>query len=367
MAPLREFFKAKKVLITGHTGFKGSWLTQVLVSWGADVIGYALNPNTNPNLFETLNLKASIKHHLGDIQEYEKILNTLKEEQPEIVIHLAAQPIVRDSYDNPLHTHRTNIMGTANLLQAIKEVPSIRAAVMITTDKVYKNKEWVWPYRETDELGGYDPYSASKACAELIINSYVQSFLNTQEYGDKHHTLIASARAGNVIGGGDWGRHRLITDIVRSIFEKNEEIVIRSPQAIRPWQFVLEPLFGYLTLAKRLYEGDVNTAGAWNFAPDSASFITVESLVKKAISTIKKGGYCCQMDTSKHEPHLLKLDSTKAKCLLEWRHLLSIEKTLAWTFDWYRNFYDGGNVKDVTFRQITEYSQIFSTNPSATT
>ncbi|MFC1644683.1 CDP-glucose 4,6-dehydratase [Patescibacteria group bacterium] len=349
MNNLADFFKGKKVLVTGHTGFKGSWLMQILLSWGADVVGVSLMPKTSPNLYGILGLQNGANSYYFDIDSHEGLLDVIKKESPEIVFHLAAQPIVRDSYDNPLETYNTNVMGTANVLEAIRKTDSVKSAVIITTDKVYKNDEWVYPYREVDPLGGYDPYSASKAAADITTNSYIQSFFNVSDYKDKHNTLVAIARAGNVIGGGDWGNHRLVTDIVRSIFEKDEKIIIRSPKAIRPWEHVLEPLHGYLMLGKKLYEGETEMVGSWNFGPNDSHFVSVEEIVKKAIEVLGKGEYSVEEDSTKHEANILKLETSKAKCVLKWKSKLTFEDTLKYTFDWYRKYYEG---KD----NMTEYS-----------
>ena len=355
MNEILSFFKDKKILITGHTGFKGSWLTQILLNAKANIIGYALEPPTNPSLFEILNLEKKVKNYFADIRDFNFLKNVLEKEEPEIVFHLAAQPLVRDSYDDPIYTYETNVMGTVNILQAIKEVKSVKAAVIITTDKVYKNKEWIWAYREVDELGGYDPYSTSKACAELVIKSYVKAFFNIKDYKKTHSTLIASTRAGNVIGGGDWSKDRLIPDIIKAIFEKKEKIVIRNPESIRPWQHVLEPLYGYLLLAKKLYEGDTFYVGAWNFAPNEENFVNVKYIVETAINTLKQGSYVIKRDTTKHEAKILKLDATKAKEYLKWNPILSLKETLNWTFDWYKNFYKGKNMLNFTNNQIKKF------------
>ncbi|ENN95792.1 CDP-glucose 4,6-dehydratase [Methanocaldococcus villosus KIN24-T80] len=352
---LSEFFKGKKILITGHTGFKGSWLTQILLNFGADVVGYSLKPNTSPNLFKILKLDKKIKNYYADIRDFDKIKSIMEKEKPEIVFHLAAQPLVRDSYDDPLYTYETNIIGTANILQAVKDVGGVKAAIMITTDKVYENKEWIWAYRENDELGGYDPYSTSKACAELIIRSYIRSFFNVKDYGKKHNTLIASVRAGNVVGGGDWSKDRLVPDIIRAIFEGDGTVVLRNPESIRPWQHVLEPLLGYLLLAERLYNGEIDFIGAWNLAPNEENFITVEELVKKGTEILGKGRYIIKKDEEKHESKILKLDATKAKVYLGWRPLLSIDETLKWTFEWYRRYYNGEDMITFTNRQINTF------------
>ena len=353
---LKEFFTGKKVLITGHTGFKGSWLSQILLNFGAEMVGIALEPNTKPNLFSILGLNDSMKNYFVDIRDFNKIKEVVKRERPEIIFHLAAQPIVRESYDNPLYTYETNIIGTANVLQAIKETISVKSAVIITTDKVYENKEWVWPYREVDTIGSNpDPYSTSKACAELVIQSYLKSFFNIENYNKTHKCLIASARAGNVIGGGDWANDRLVPDIIKNIFERNENIIIRNPESIRPWQHVLEPLIGYLMLSKELYQGNKNFVGAWNFAPNEDNHITVKELIRKAISILEKGNYSIQMDNKKHEVKLLRLDSTKSKIYLHWKPVLSIDEVLDWTFEWYKNYYSNKNMLNFTKEQIETF------------
>ena len=344
------FFSGKKILITGHTGFKGSWLSKMLIGMGADVSGYSLRPSTKPNLFSILSLRKRMRNHFQDIRDYHKVLGAMQQEKPEIVIHMAAQPLVRDSYNDPPYTYETNVIGTVNVLQTIKEVGGVKAAVMVTTDKVYENKETQTPYKEDDELGGYDPYSASKACCEIAIRSYTRSFFNPEK-----GTLIASARAGNVIGGGDWSMDRLVPDMVRTILEKDEQLVLRNPDAIRPWQHVLDPLNGYLMLAKGLYEGRNDLVGAWNFAPEESSCINVEHLVGKAISKIGKGGYRIERDEGKHEMKTLRLDASKAKAVLGWAPKMDIEKTLDRTFEWYRSYYSGKRMDALTGRQIDEF------------
>jgi len=353
MENLQKFFKNKRILITGHTGFKGSWLSQILLNWGAKVSGVALKPNTKPSLFQILRLEKKIRNNFCDIRDFNKISEIIKREKPEIVFHLAAQPLVKDSYDNPLYTFETNIMGTANILQAIKETDAVRAAVIITTDKVYENKESGLPFKENDKLGGYDPYSASKAAAEIVISSYIKSFFNPVDYNKKHRTLIASARAGNVIGGGDWCKDRIATDIVRAIFEKNEEIIIRNPQAIRPWLYVLEPLHGYLLLAKKLYSGKKEFVGSWNLGPKESNYLTVEQLTKTVIKILGQGSYKIKLDSKKHEAILLKLNNNKAKKLLGWQPKLKINKILQNTFTWYKSFYNGEDMIKLTNNQIT--------------
>lgn len=354
-----KFFKKKKVLITGHTGFKGSWLTQVLLNWGADIAGLALAPNTSPNLFSILRLKKNIKNYFVDIRNFEKVREVLTREKPEIVIHLAAQPIVRDSYDDPLHTFSTNVMGMANLLQAIKVAESPRSVVLITTDKVYENKEWVYPYREMDQLGGYDPYSASKASADIIASSYIKSFFNVSDFGEKHNTLVAIARAGNVIGGGDWAKDRIVTDIVRNIYEKDQPVIVRNPNAIRPWGHVLEPLSGYLMLAKNLYEKRDKFVGAWNFGPNQEGFLNVKNLTEDAIKIIGKGKMLVKRDTTKHEASLLTLDISKSRRVLGWTPVLKFGETIEYTFRWYKNYYEKiGNIVDFTNNQIETFFRL---------
>jgi len=356
MNDLINFFKNKKVLITGHTGFKGSWLSQILINFGAVVVGYSLKAGTQPNLFEALNLDKNVKTYFEDINNFKKLKEVIEKEKPEIIFHLAAQAIVRTAYDEPLKTYETNVMGTANLLEVIKELGFVKSVVMITTDKVYENKNWIWAYRENDELGGYDPYSSSKTCAEFVINSYIKSFFNLADFGFKHSTLIAVARAGNVIGGGDWSKDRLIPDIVKSIFEKEESIVLRNPDSVRPWQHVLEPLFGYLLLSKKLYEKDTSFVGAWNFAPNEENNIPVIELLRKSISILGKGEHTiCKSNDIKHEAKLLKLDSTKAKTFLRWKPLLDIDKSLLWTFLWYKDYYSKKDILLLTNNQIKSY------------
>lgn len=347
-----KFFKNKKILITGHTGFKGAWLSQILLNWGSNVAGIALKPITSPNLFDSLELKNKMNNYFVDIRDFKKNKDIIKKEKPEIVFHLAAQPLVREGYDNPLYTFETNIMGTTNILQMIKETDTVRATVIITTDKVYENKELGHPFKEDDKLGGDDPYSASKAAVEIVTNSHIKSFFNPADYNKKSITLIASARAGNVIGGGDWSSDRLVPDLIKGVF-KNEKVIIRNPEAIRPWQYVLEPLYGYLLLAKKLYEGNKEFSGAWNFGPDNRNFLTVKEFVELALQILGKGGYVIKRDLSnKHEAGLLKLNCNKAKKDLGWQQKLDINKTLKLTFEWYKSFYNKEDVANVTNKQI---------------
>ena len=373
----RGFFSGKKVLVTGHTGFKGGWLSRMLLNFGAEVVGYSLKPDTEPNIFTALKLDKGVKNYFEDIRDYKKVFEVISKEKPDIVFHLAAQPLVLESYKDPIRTYDTNIIGTANVLEAIREcgkecgkrkaeaargrVSSVKAAVMITTDKVYKNKEHKKAYDEDDELGGYDPYSASKACAEIVIGSYISSFFNIDEYGSGHDTLIASARSGNVIGGGDWSKDRLIPDIIKAVFEKDEEVIIRNPDSIRPWQHVLEPVIGYLMLAMNLYQGKKEFSGPWNFAPDQDNQITVEELVKRSLKILRKGRYSVRKEYAgkKHEAGILMLDPSKAKASLKWTPMLDTEKTLSWTFEWYKSFYSNEDIGKKTDSQITGFLEMF--------
>ncbi|MEI6490427.1 MAG: CDP-glucose 4,6-dehydratase [bacterium] len=352
---MQNFYKNKKVIVTGHTGFKGSWLTQILLNMGAKVVGVSLPPETSPNLFEILGIKNKVNNYFADIRDFKEMKKIFNKEKPEIVFHLAAQAIVRNSYDKPLETISSNVLGTANILEAIRENSSVKSAVIITTDKVYENKETQHSYRETDPLGGYDPYSASKAAADIVTNSYIQSFLNPKDY-IKHNTLVAVARAGNVIGGGDWAEYRLIPDIVRSIYEGDGKIQSRNPNAVRPWQHVMEPLLGYLMLAKGLYEGKTKLSGAWNFGPNNKSSVTVKRLIEDAINILGRGSHKIIPDKSKHEAHLLRLNINKADALLGWKPRLNFKQNLEITFSWYKNYYEKKqNAVEFTNNQIKDF------------
>lgn len=354
MKNFQQFFKNKKILITGHTGFKGCWLTQILLNWNADVIGIALKPNTNPNLFTLLNIKKKVRNHFCDIRNFKKVKEIIFKEKPEIVFHLAAQPLVRDSYDNPLYTFDTNILGTANILEAVRNTETVKAVVMITTDKVYKHKKENPKYKENNELGGYDPYSSSKVGAEIVIDSYVKSFFNPKDY-NQHKILIASARSGNVIGGGDWSKDRIIPDIIRAVFEKNQKIIIRNPNAIRPWQYVLDPLYGYLLLAEKLYNGNKAFSGSWNFGPNDEYCLTVKTLLEKSLKILGKGSYVVKKDYTKHEAKCLKLDINKAKNILKWNPVLDFNQSLEFSLNWYKNFYHKKDIINFTNQQIKSF------------
>ncbi|MCL0037606.1 CDP-glucose 4,6-dehydratase [Thermodesulfovibrionales bacterium] len=344
-------YRSKKVLVTGHTGFKGSWLSLWLIKLGAEVIGYALEPLTKPSHFELLNL--DMVSIIGDIRDRDKLNTILKRYKPDIIFHLAAQPLVRYSYTNPVETFETNVMGTINLYEACKKTETVRAIVNITSDKCYENREWVWGYRENDPMGGYDPYSSSKGCVELVTSSYRRSFFNPDEYGKKHNILLASVRSGNVIGGGDWSEDRLIPDIIRAI-SKNEKLHIRSPKATRPWQHVLEPLSGYLMLGDELLEGRKEFADAWNFGPNVENHIAVGTVIK----SIKKRWDRFEYEISRkgenpHEAGLLKLDCSKAQTALQWKPVWDFEKALDLTVRWYREYYEKGKI--YSLEDIEEY------------
>jgi CDP-glucose 4,6-dehydratase len=347
-----SFWQGRKVLITGNTGFKGSWLALWLHSLGAEVIGYSIDIPTNPSLFKILRLP--VKTVWGDVCDYRKILQTIKKYQPEMVFHLAAQPLVRLSYQKPVETFAANTLGTAKVLETIRRDSSVKAAVMITTDKVYLNPEGNAAFVETDPLGGHDPYSASKAAAEIVINAYRSSF-----FYKKSSPLIASVRAGNVIGGGDFARDRLIPDCLRSL-EKRQKIVIRNPQAIRPWQHVLEPLHGYLLLGQKLLTGKRDFAEAWNFGPRHEDAKSVEWIVRKMCKLwVNSQGYTLDRAAHPHEAQYLRLDSQKAQQRLGWKQIWNIEQALQKIIDWHQVYiYDTKKLKEISLKQIKEYQDL---------
>lgn len=351
----QKFWKGKKVFITGHTGFKGSWLCLWLHSLGAEVTGYALNPPTEPSLFELCATDRLVKSVIADVRDVESLGKAMTSANPEIVIHMAAQPLVRDSYKAPGETYSVNVMGTVNLFEAVRTCKTVKALINVTTDKCYENREWIWGYRENEPLGGYDPYSNSKACSELVTAAYRNSFFNPQDY-PKHGVGIASARAGNVIGGGDWAIDRLIPDSVRAIL-KGEQIVIRNPHAIRPWQHVMEPLSGYLILAQKLFEDGAQFSEAWNFGPDDSDAKPVEWLVKSFCSMWgKEATYTICSGDHPHEAHHLKLDCSKAKSKLGWHPRWNLEKAIHSIVEWTRSYQDKRDVKELCLKQIEEYS-----------
>jgi len=349
------FWKGRRVLVTGHTGFKGSWLALWLESMGASVVGYALDPLTERDNFVLAGLEGRVDHQIGDIRDQERLFACFQQLRPEIVFHLAAQPLVRESYVSPKETYDVNIGGTVNLLECCRLTDSVRVVVNVTTDKCYDNKEWVWPYREGDRLGGFDPYSSSKACSELVTAGYRSSFFNP-EFFDRHGKAVATARAGNVFGGGDWQVDRIVPDCVRHL-ERNEPIIVRSPHAVRPWQHVLEPLSGYLLLAQRMAEDPVQFAEAWNFGPRESSFLPVGALVDKMVNGWGSGSWEDRSSPdAPHEANLLKLDINKASSVLGWEPVWDMGTAVAMTIEWYRNYRDR-SVHELCARQISAYMQ----------
>lgn len=339
------------VLVTGHTGFKGGWLSLWLAQRGAAVHGYAAAPPTRPSFFEIADVASRLASHtIGDIRDGDTLRKTIAAARPEVVFHLAAQPLVRQSYRDPLETFAVNVMGTAHLLDAVRAVDSVRAVVVITTDKCYENVEWDWPYRERDRLGGHDPYSASKACAELVTQAYSRSFL-----GDAG-IAVATARAGNVIGGGDWAADRLIPDLLDAI-DSHRAPVIRNPDAVRPWQHVLEPLAGYMMLADRLLESGPQFADAWNFGPDESAMRSVRWIVERLCSQPAGPGWCHEPSRGGHEARSLRLDSSKARHRLGWRARWSLDEALSRTLDWHRSWRRGDDMAEVSLAQIEAYEE----------
>lgn len=349
-----NIYQSRKVLITGHTGFKGSWLSLLLNKLGADVYGFALEPPTEPSLFKEAKLDEVMTSYIGDIRDLEHLQKVIFEVQPEIVFHMAAQALVRDSYKTPVETYSINVMGTLHLLEACRNISSVKAIVNITTDKCYENREWHWGYRENEPMGGYDPYSNSKGCSELVTSAYRNSYFNPNDY-KTHGLAVATARAGNVIGGGDWANDRLIPDFIRAI-SKNEKLKIRSPYAIRPWQHVLEPLTGYLTLAEKLFTHGPSYAQAWNFGPDDSDAQNVEWITKHICDMWGEGAsYEIDKNPQPHEANYLKLDCSKAKAELDWVPKWNIKITLKSIVDWNKAFLNGDDMCRITESQIKKY------------
>ncbi|MCR8659884.1 CDP-glucose 4,6-dehydratase [Paenibacillus endoradicis] len=346
-----SFWSGKRVFVTGHTGFKGSWLSIWLHRLGAKVTGFSLPASTNPSLYELGKIGELIDQSIiGDITKYDELVNAIQQAKPEIVFHMAAQPLVRKSYDDPIATYQTNVMGTVHLLEAVRSCETVRAVVNVTTDKCYENQEWYWGYRENDRLGGYDPYSNSKACAELVTSAYRQSFLS------EAHIHVATVRAGNVIGGGDWSEDRLIPDLMRSLITK-KAIILRNPEAVRPWQHVLEPISGYLMLAERLFENGSAFAQGWNFGPRTEDIQTVQYIVKQLLAKWQgeHPGYEVQRQEAKHEAKLLMLDCSKAIKELGWQPHWNLTEALDATLDWFQAYNRGENLLQLCQQQITQY------------
>jgi len=354
MKLFNNIYKNKKVLITGDTGFKGSWLAIWLKELGADVYGYALPPKREEDNFVRCGLREKINHVDGDIRDLKKLVNYFNEVQPEIAFHFAAQPIVLESYDGPHYTFETNVMGTVNFFEAVRNTKSVKAIVNITSDKCYQNNEWVWGYRESDPMGGKDPYSASKGCSELVTTAYLNSFF----YKDSH-CAITSARAGNVIGGGDWADYRIIPDFFRAV-KKNEKLIIRNPYATRPWQHVLEPLSGYLLLASKLYEKGNKFSGGWNFGPLDQSNYKVSELIEKITEYYGKGDVIFEENNSEklHEANMLKLDISKAIWNLKWNPVLGFDELIKFTVDGYKAELEGKELYNERVGQIKNYVEL---------
>lgn len=350
-----EFYRGKRVLITGHNGFKGTWMTRILVDLGAIVTGYSLESPTDPALFELCGLDKEVESVLGDVRDLELLQKTFDRVKPEIVIHMAAQPIVRESYKDPVGTYSTNVMGTVNVLEAVRHCPSIKSVINVTTDKVYLNKEWAWGYRENEELKGYDPYSNSKSCSELVTYSYKQSF--------EELPPISTMRAGNVIGGGDFAKDRIVPDCIRAV-EAGETIIVRNPNSTRPYQHVLEPVVAYLMVAQKQYE-DNSLADSYNVGPDDRDCITTGELVDLFCDTWNKstddkaGGkeakWECKNDNGPHEANFLKLDCTKLKNTFDWKPVWNVEETMEKIVEWSKVYFAAGDIKLCMQKQIKEY------------
>lgn len=347
LAQHRSFFMNKKILVTGHTGFIGTWLTKCLTMLNAEFCGYSRGPPSNPSMFEVLKLRSKILDIRGDIRNKYLLKKTINEFQPEIVFHLAAQPIVLSSYDDPVETFDINVIGTVNLLNELRQFDSVKAIVVMTSDKSYRNNEWVYPYRETDELGGRDPYSSSKSCQDIVVNSFRESYFSSLG------VEISSIRAGNVIGGGDWGAFRIIPDIVRATVKK-EEVKIRNPNSVRPWQHVLEPISGMLMLTENMFN-NVGFSSDWNFGPENTEEITVKKLTERFIELWGAGNYKIVEGQNLKEANYLQLDISKAKTKLKWIPRYNFSIALKKTVDWYKFYYNSENINRITENQIEEY------------
>jgi len=353
----RSFWRGRRAFVTGHTGFKGSWLCLWLESLGAEVTGYALDPPTKPSLFEQAAVAESVRSVYGDIRDFERMKNAIAECRPEVVIHMAAQTVVRLGYQDPIETYTTNVIGTVHLFEALRQLRHQCAVVNVTSDKCYANREWIWGYREDEPMGGRDPYSSSKGCAELVTAAYRESFFPAASV-QSHGLAIATARAGNVIGGGDWTQDQLIPDLIRA-FLGNQTCLIRNPSAIRPWQFVLEPLRGYLMLAERLGGDASKFSSGWNFGPADSDARPV-SWIADQLARLWGTGASWDHDGGlhPHEDHFLKLDASKARTYLSWHPLLPLSEALGWTVEWYRVFEAGNDLRCLTREQIARYEAL---------
>jgi len=348
------FWTGKRVLITGHTGFKGGWLSLWLQQLGTEIVGYALEPPTRPSLFEVAQVGQGMESVIGDVRDLTHLQAVVTEYRPEIIFHMAAQALVRDAYQFPVETYATNVMGTVHLLEAVRRTGGVRVVVNITSDKCYENREWVWGYRETEPMGGYDPYSSSKGCAELVTSAYRNSFFYPADF-QRHGVALASVRAGNVIGGGDWARDRLVPDIMKA-FLAGQPVIIRNPDAIRPWQHVLDPLCGYLKLAEKLWQQGPDYAEGWNFGPSDDDARPVSWLVARLAALWGKNARW-ELDGGNHphEAHYLKLDCSKAKMRLDWRPCWNLEQALTRTVEWYSAYAEHKDMRAVTLEQISSY------------
>jgi len=355
------FWCGRRVLVTGHTGFKGGWICLWLQSMGAEVVGYALEPPTEPSLFEVAHVGEGLEaSHLGDVRDLDHLAEVFRDHRPEIVFHMAAQPLVRLSYAEPVDTYATNVMGTVNVLEAVRRTPGVRALVNITTDKCYENREWVWGYRENDPMGGHDPYSSSKGCAELVTAAYRSSFFNPKDF-ERHRVSVASVRAGNVIGGGDWAGDRLVPDMIRA-FTTGEPVIIRSPPRHPSWQHVLEPLRGYLMLAERMVESGPDFAEGWNFGPREEDARPVAWIVQRLVEQWGEGA-AWRLDEGQHphEASYLKLDCAKARARLEWSPRWDLAAALEKIVAWHRAFNRGEDMRAFTLQQISQYTEYAGT------
>ena len=354
------FWHGKRVFLTGHTGFKGGWLSLWLQSMGVQLTGYALPPSTNPSLFEEANVAMEMTSINGDICDLAYLTKSVQNSKAEIIFHLAAQPLVRYSYENPVETYSTNVMGLVNLFEAVRNTPEVKSVVIVTTDKCYENREWVWPYRENEAMGGHDPYSSSKGCAELVAAAYRSSYFNPFQYG-QHGVGIATARAGNVIGGGDWSKDRLIPDIVNAI-NIDAPVQLRNPNAIRPWQHVLEPLRGYIALAEKLYNDGQKFSEAWNFGPEIIDCISVLDIANRLISISGSNSDIEVLDnvSQPHEAGLLKLDISKARSNLLWHPKISIKESLGLVWSWEEARRSGADMRMTTKSQISNYQSLIN-------
>ena len=341
-----SFWQNKRVFITGHTGFKGSWLSIWLYSLGSKIKGYALEPPTSPSLFKQANVETLIDSEINDIRSFDNLKESMADFNPDILIHMAAQPLVRYSYDNPIETYEVNVLGTVHVLEAAKNCNNLKAIINVTTDKCYENNEWVWGYRENDPMGGYDPYSSSKGCAELVTSAYRRSYF--QQVG------LASVRAGNVIGGGDWAKDRLIPDILRA-FADNKSVTIRNPKSIRPWQYVLEPISGYLMLAEKLYDNPKEFSEGWNFGPRDEDVKPVEWILDKMVAKWSNASWELDENFHPHEAGFLKLDISKASSKLGWFPMWNLEKALDEVINWHQSYLRGENMQKVCLKQISNY------------